>query len=74
MPQTKQSPCCARRTAKLVMDEANLRRLAQRAAKRAEQGLSITDLQVKIDEAKAIIALDKVAITDHEADHAGGGL
>lgn len=74
MPQTKQMPCCARRTAKLIMDEANLRRLAQRAAKRAEQGLSIVDMQRKIEEAKNVIALDKVSIAEHEADHAGGGL
>jgi hypothetical protein len=74
MPNVKQSPCCARRAAKLVMDEANLRRLAQRAAKRSEKGLSIVDLTAQIDECKAIIALDKQAITDHEADHAGGGL
>lgn len=72
MPQTKQTPCCARFSARLVMEKANLRRLAQRAAKRADRGLSIVDLQLKIEENKAAIKQVEDAIVDHEARHAGG--
>lgn len=68
---TKQPPCCARRTAKLVMDEANLARLARMAADRSERGYDIESLKAKIEEAKVVIENDKIAITDHEAEHAG---
>jgi len=74
MTNVKQPVCCARRTAKLTMDQAALVRVAQRAAKRAQKGLEIETLKVKIEEIKATIEQDKVAIIDHEADHAGGRL
>lgn len=74
MPTTKDRPCCARTRARLVMDEANLRRLAQRAARRAEKGLSVVELSVAIGRAKLDVERDKQAIVDHDASHAGGGL
>jgi hypothetical protein len=70
----KQPVCCARRTAKLTMDQAALARLAQMTAKRAEKGLEIETYKAKIDELKATIEEDKAAIVDHDADHAGGRL
>lgn len=72
MPNQKQPVCCARRSAKLTMDQANLARLAQRAAKRAEKGLEIETLKVKMEESKAAILEDRQAIIDHDAEHAGG--
>lgn len=72
MTMIKQPLCCARRSAKLTMDQANLARLAQRTAKRAERGLEIETLKAKIQECRAIIEEDKQSIIDHEAEHAGG--
>jgi wobble nucleotide-excising tRNase len=76
MPVTtiKQPVCCARRTAKLTMDRANLGRLAQKAAAREQKNLDITALKAKIEECKAVVEADKQAIIDHEAEHAGGML
>lgn len=74
MTTIKQPVCCARRSAKLTMDQANLVRLAQRTAARAQKGLDIEDLKAKIEECKAVIEADKQAIIDHDADHAGGRL
>ena len=70
----KMLPCCGRRQAKLVMDQSALRTLAQRAAARQAKGLSIVNLMEKIDDMKTTIELDKEAIVEHEANHAGGGL
>ena len=67
----KMQPCCARAQARLTMNEANLRRLAHRAAKRADKGLSTVELEAAIALSKASIADDKAAIVDHEASHAG---
>lgn len=71
MSTTKMQPCCARTRARLTMDEANLRRLAQRAARRVEKGLSVVELTDAMERAKASIAEDKQAIVDHDAEHAG---
>jgi hypothetical protein len=68
---TKLPVCCSRVRAKLIMDEANLRTLAQKTAKRAEKGLSIVYLQSRIADVKATIEQSKQAIIDHDADHAG---
>ncbi len=72
MSVTKQATCCARRTAKLTMDQANLARLAKKTAARAQKNLDITRFVEKIEECKAVIEADKQAIIEHEADHAGG--
>lgn len=72
MPNVKQSPCCARKQARLVMNEANLARLAQQASKRVEKGLDITELKAKIADAKVAIEQDKLQIVEHDAEHAGG--
>lgn len=72
MPNVKMPPCCARRTAKLTMDKANLARLAQKTAIAAEKNRDTTRLVLKIEECKAIIANDEQAVIDHEAEHAAG--
>lgn len=72
MPTLKQPPCCARHSAKLTMDQANLSRLAQKANAAMARNRDITFLKAKIDECKAVIEADKAAIADHEADHAAG--
>lgn len=64
----KMSPCCARRQAKLHMDEGNLRRIARRAALAPES----KHWHAKIATAKEHIAEAKRSIVDHEADHAEG--
>lgn len=76
MPNAKQLPCCARRQAKLTMDQANLARLARRAARAAQRGETeqLARWQAKIAENQNTIAADKQAIVEHDADHAGGGL
>jgi hypothetical protein len=56
------------------MEEANLARLARRAAKREAAGLSTVVLRRKIDESKTAVAEAKQRVIDHDADHAGGGL
>ena len=72
MPQIKQPVCCARRTAKLTMDKANLTRLAKKTATRSAKGLDISNFVAKIAECKAVIEADEQAIIDHEAEHAAG--
>lgn len=72
MPAVKQSPCCARVHARLVMEQANLRRLSQKTAMRASRGLSTALLLPRIEDAKQAVQGAKDAIVDHEADHAGG--
>jgi hypothetical protein len=74
VPMVKMSPCCARVHARLTMDEANLGRLAKQAAIRVEKGLSIVKLTEAIERAKADVAAARVAIDEHDANHAGGGL
>lgn len=71
---TKMPPCCARPRAKLTMDEANLARLAKLAASDQARGRDITRWVAKIEENKAVIVADKIAIDEHDANHAGGGL
>ena len=68
----KQPACCARRSAKLTMDQANLTRLAQKTAAKDARNQDISALVIKIDECKAVIEADKQAIIDHEAEHAAG--
>jgi hypothetical protein len=69
---TKEPPCCARRTAKVHMEQNNLRTLAQKAAKADAQGRDITRLKQMIVECKAAIENDKQQVIDHEAEHAAG--
>lgn len=70
MPTVKQPVCCARLTARLTMDQANLTRLAKKTAARAAKNQDITRFVAKIEEAKVVIENDKAAIVDHEAEHA----
>ncbi len=74
MTTLKQSPCCARRQAKLIMDQVNLGRLARMASARVAKGLSTVAIAARIEEEKFTIEAAKQAIIDHDADHAGGGL
>lgn len=76
MPNAKMPPCCARRQAKLTMDQANLARLARRAAKAQQLGETeqAARWQALIAQNQATILADKQAIVDHDADHAGGTL
>lgn len=72
----KMKPCCARLQAKLTMDQANLARLARRAAKAQQAGEveQAARWQAKIVLNQKAIEADKVTINNHDADHAGGGL
>lgn len=63
----KQQPCCARRTSKLRMDQQDLARIARRAARYPES----PRWKDAIAKQKKVIAMDKQAIIDHEAEHAG---
>jgi uncharacterized protein (DUF1778 family) len=74
MPTTKMTPCCARVAARVTMEEANLARLARRAAARDSAGLSTLVLREKIAIAKESVAQAKQVVIDHDADHAAGGL
>lgn len=67
----KQKPCCARVGARVVMEEASLRRLAAIAAKRQERGLSVVTISERIEVAKASIAQCRQIVIDHDASHAG---
>jgi uncharacterized protein (DUF1778 family) len=71
MPTTKMTPCCARVSARVTMEEANLARLARRAAKREADGLSSKVLRETIAAAKISIAQAKQVVIDHDAEHAG---
>lgn len=67
----KLPPCCARPKARLIMDEANLARLARMAADAQAKNRDASRFLAKIEEAKATIAEDKRTIADHDASHAG---
>lgn len=72
MPQVKQSPCCARLAARLVMEKSNLGRNARTAAVRHEKGLSTVAIQATIEENKQAIAVIEDLVVQHEAEHAEG--
>lgn len=67
MAKTTQPPCCARFVSRLRMDEADLAKVARRAARTPES----TRLHPEIARLKGMIATDKQNIIDHEASHAG---
>jgi hypothetical protein len=67
----KNPPCCARYIGKLHHDQANLRKLAQKAALHHSRGRDVTRLRSLIEEAKVAIENDKQMIIEHEAEHAG---
>jgi hypothetical protein len=52
-------------------DQTYLHTLAKRAAAADAKGRDITKLKAMILETKAAIVLDKAAIEDHDAEHAG---
>lgn len=74
MPYTKLPTCCARVNARVVMEGANLARLARQASERAAKGLSTVALVQRIEDAKVAVQKAKDAVVEHEANHAGGGL
>lgn len=67
--KTKSPPCCARLESKLIMDKAELARVARRAARVPEQ----RRYQDEIVAMKAKIAETKRTLEAHEADHAAEG-
>ena len=66
MPQTKQLPCCARKTSRLNINKAELGRLARRAARAPENPV----WRERIAAAKHQVKMAEQAIVDHEAEHA----
>jgi protein-disulfide isomerase-like protein with CxxC motif len=71
MSQIKMATCCARLAARLVMEKANLGRLAQRESYRHGRGLSTAKVQEEIAEQRTAIASTQQLIVEHEAEHAG---
>lgn len=66
----KQTPCCARRTGRIVEAECNLRNLAKKAASHSARNHDITRLKVMIETAKGELRAARQSLIDHEADHA----
>lgn len=66
-----QSPCCARRVSQLNTARADLAVLAHRAAVAHGKNRSIERYKAQIEKAKAVVAEQRQAQIDHEAEHAG---
>lgn len=67
---TKQPPCCARLSGKVITLESELATVARRTAYAQSKNRDIERYKPKIAEAKRVLAMARERVIEHEAEHA----